>query len=179
MLDEILQYNKEFVVNKGYENYISSKYPDKKVVIVTCMDTRLTKLLPAALGLRNGDVNLIKNAGGLISHPFGSVMRSLLIAVYELEVQEILVIGHTDCGAMYTEGGKMMKKMRARGIGQSTIDMVKYCGADLNSWLEGFQNLETSIQKSVELIRSHPLVPEEIKVCGLIIDSVTGELKKI
>ena len=68
MIDEILKYNKEFVEEKKYEQYKTSKYPDKKIAIITCMDTRLTELLPAALGIRNGDVKIIKNAGGVVSH---------------------------------------------------------------------------------------------------------------
>lgn len=28
MLDEILEFNKQFVANKGYEKYITNKYPD-------------------------------------------------------------------------------------------------------------------------------------------------------
>lgn len=84
MLEEILAYNKQFVENKGYESYITNKYPDKKIAILSCMDTRLTALLPAALGIKNGDVKMIKNAGGVISHPFGSVIRSLLVAIFEL-----------------------------------------------------------------------------------------------
>lgn len=36
------------------------------------MDTRLVELLPAALGIRNGDVKMIKNAGGMITGPFDS-----------------------------------------------------------------------------------------------------------
>ena len=56
MLDEILEFNKQFVANKGYEKYITNKYPDKKIAILSCMDTRLTELLPAALGIKNGDV---------------------------------------------------------------------------------------------------------------------------
>lgn len=78
--------------------HLSSKFPNKKLAVVTCMDTRLIELLPAALGIKNGDAKIIKNADGVITHPFGSVVRSLLIAVYELGVTEILVIGHTDCG---------------------------------------------------------------------------------
>ena len=66
MLEDILKYNREFVERKGYEKYITNKYPDKKIAIVSCMDTRLTELLPAALGLKNGDVKIIKNAGGTI-----------------------------------------------------------------------------------------------------------------
>ena len=59
MIDELLKFNEAFVAEKGYEKYITTKYPDKKIAIVTCMDTRLVELLPAALGLKNGDVKLI------------------------------------------------------------------------------------------------------------------------
>ena len=97
MINDILKYNQMFVKNKLYEPYETTKYPDKKLAIVTCMDTRLLELLPAALGIKNGDAKIIKNAGGVISHPFGSAVRSLLIAIYELGVEDILVIGHTDC----------------------------------------------------------------------------------
>lgn len=78
MLDKILSYNKQFVKEKGCEQYMTGKYPDKKIATLTCMDTRLVELLPAALGLKNGDVKIIKNAGAVISNPFGSVVRSLL-----------------------------------------------------------------------------------------------------
>ena len=90
MIDELLSFNETFVKNKGYEQYITNKYPDKKIAILSCMDTRLIKLLPAALGIKNGDVKIIKNAGAIISHPFGSVIRSLMVAIYELGVQEIV-----------------------------------------------------------------------------------------
>lgn len=41
MLDEILDYNRQFVKEKRYEQYMIGKYPDKKIAILTCMDTRL------------------------------------------------------------------------------------------------------------------------------------------
>ena len=63
MIEEMLAYNREFVKNEGYKEYITNKYPDKKIAILSCMDTRLTELLPAALGLKNGDAKIIKNAG--------------------------------------------------------------------------------------------------------------------
>ena len=62
MIDQIVHYNKEFVAAKGYEQYRTDKYPDKKLAVLSCMDTRLTELLPAALGLKNGDAKIIKNA---------------------------------------------------------------------------------------------------------------------
>lgn len=98
MIDQIMEYNKKFVENKGYEPFLTSKYPDKKLAILTCMDTRLIELLPAALGIKNGDAKIIKNAGGTMVHPYGSVVRSLLVGILELGVEEVMVIGHTDCG---------------------------------------------------------------------------------
>ena len=87
MIEEMLAYNREFVRSRGSEKYQTSKFTDKKIAILTCMDTRLVELLPAALGLRNGDVKIIKNAGGVVTNPFGSVIRSLLVAIIELGVE--------------------------------------------------------------------------------------------
>ena len=58
IIEEIIKYNENFVASKAYEKYLTSKYPDKKLAILSCMDTRLTELLPAALGLKNGDAKL-------------------------------------------------------------------------------------------------------------------------
>lgn len=178
MIEEILRFNQAFVENRDYEKYLTDKYPAKRVAIVTCMDARLTELLPAALGLRNGDAKLIKNAGGVISHPFGSVMRSLLIGVYDLDIREIFVIGHTDCGARLTDVPRMMEKMKSRGIQEQSLEMIRYHGINLEKWLGGFADLECSVQTSVELIKKHPLMPEGVEIYGLIIDSVTGELTR-
>ena len=101
MIDQIIAYNKTFVAQKGYEKYLTDKYPDKKLAVLSCMDTRLTELLPAALGLKNGDAKIIKNAGGLVISAFDSAMRSLIVAIYELGVEEIMVVAHSHCGACH------------------------------------------------------------------------------
>ena len=101
MIDQIIDYNKDFVARKGYEKYLTDKYPDKKLAVLSCMDTRLTELLPAALGLKNGDAKIIKNAGGLVISAFDSAMRSLIVAIYELGVEEIMVVAHSHCGACH------------------------------------------------------------------------------
>ena len=59
MINEILKYIKEFVANKGYERFVTYKYPDKKMAILSCKDTRVTELLPAALGVKIGDEKMI------------------------------------------------------------------------------------------------------------------------
>lgn len=125
MINEFLAYNKAFVEHSEFEPYRTSKYPNKKLAIVTCMDTRLTELLPAALGIKNGDAKIIKNAGGVITHPFGSAVRSLLIAIYELDVTDVMVIGHTDCGVQHMDGEKMLQEMQVRGVGDNNISVVR------------------------------------------------------
>ena len=84
IIEEIIKYNEEFVASKGYEKYLTSKYPDKKLAILSCMDTRLTELLPAALGLKNGDAKLIKNAGGLVISPFAVSYTHLTLPTSDL-----------------------------------------------------------------------------------------------
>ena len=54
-IEEVLAFNKTFVEEKRYEQFETDKYPEKKLAVLSCMDTRLTELLPAALGLKNGD----------------------------------------------------------------------------------------------------------------------------
>ncbi len=176
MIDEILSYNREFVQRGDYKQYETSKYPDKRIAVVTCMDTRLTHLLPAALGIRNGDVKMIKNAGGTITNPFDSTVRSLLVAIYELGVNEVMVIGHTGCGVQGMDSVHMLSLMRGRGIDEEHISLMRHCGIDLDSWLHGFDDTEAAVAETVDLVRNHPLVPSDITVRGFIIDSVTGLL---
>ncbi len=179
MIDEILAHNRDFVATRGYERYATSKYPDKRIAIVTCMDTRLVELLPAALGIRNGDVKMIKNAGGTITNPFDSTMRSILVAVYELGVNEVMVIGHTGCGVQGMDSAEMLHLMRERGIDDEHISLMRHCGIDLDSWLHGFDDTPAAIRETVDLVRHHPLMPPDVKVAGYIMDSVTGELSSL
>ena len=53
--------------------------------------------MPSGEYLKNGDAKIIKNAGGLVISPFDSAMRSLLVAIYELGVEEIMVVAHSNC----------------------------------------------------------------------------------
>lgn len=179
MIDDILTYNREFVAAKGYEPYRTSKYPDKKLAVLTCMDTRLTELLPAALGLRNGDAKIIKNAGAVVTHAYGSAVRSLLVAVLELGVEEIMVIGHTDCGVQGMDGGKLLEKLMRRGVPAEHIEIVRRCGVDLERWLSGFRSAEDSVKHAVDMLQNHPLMPKDITIRGFLMDSVTGALQEL
>ena len=176
ILEEVLAYNEQFVKDKKYEEFATSKLPNKKMVILTCMDTRLLELLPHALNVKNGDVKMIKNAGAVLKHPFGSVMRSILVAVYQLQADEVLVIGHHDCGMGGLKADDMISNMKKRGVTQKTLDTLEYSGIDVQKWLKGFSKVEESVAHSVDVIKNHPLLPENTPVHGLVIDPETGKL---
>ncbi|MCH5235457.1 MAG: carbonic anhydrase [Muribaculaceae bacterium] len=179
MINELLKFNEEFVAKEGYKPYITTKYPDKKIAIVTCMDTRLVELLPKALGIKNGDVKMIKNAGGVITDPWDSTLRSLLVGIYELGVNQIMIIGHTECGVQGMNSEEMLHLMEKRGISSDTISLIKRCGIDLDKWLTGFEDTSSAVKESVELVKNHPLMPADVEVYGYIMDSVTGKLSPI
>lgn len=179
MIDEILKFNRDFVARGDYKQYVADKYPNKKLAVLSCMDTRLTELLPAALGLKNGDAKIIKNAGGLIMSPYDSAMRSLLVAVYELGVEEIMVVAHTTCGACHMSFKEFEHHMLDRGITEEILSTIKHSGIDLDQWLEGFHDTYQSVINTVATISNHPLLPADIVVRGFIIDSVTGALEEV
>ncbi|MEC1438067.1 carbonic anhydrase [Bacillus sonorensis] len=175
-LSSILKHNQSFVEEKKYEFYETTKFPEKKLVILTCMDTRLLELLHHAMGLKNGDAKIIKNAGAVVSHPFGSVMRSILVAVYELQAEEVCIIGHHECGMASLEVSSILEKAKQHGVKHDCLELLTNAGIDLDSWMTGFESVEDSVTHSVKMVRSHPLMPEDVPVHGLVIDSKTGRL---
>ena len=175
-IDSVLAFNREYVASKGYEKHITDKFPDKKLAVLSCMDTRLSVLLQEALGLKNGDAKIIKNAGAVIPSPWDSAMRSLIVAVYELGVNDIMVVAHTTCGACHMSFHHFREEMLKRGIPAGELERTD---VNLNDWLEGFHDTEKSVRETVSAIVNHPLIPSDVTVRGFIIDSVTGELTEV
>lgn len=179
LLKEILDYNEQFVTEKEYVKYETDKFPDKRMVVLSCMDTRLVELLPKSMNIRNGDVKFLKTAGAIVSHPFGSAMRSILVAIYELHADEVFVVGHHDCGMSSVNVDSMIAKMHDRGIPAERIETIENSGITLRKWIKGFDDVADSVRNSVSVIRNHPLVPKDVPVHGLVISPETGKLDLI
>ena len=175
-LSEMLEYNSLFVENKQYEEFMTTRFPDKRMVILSCMDTRLVELLPKAMNLRNGDAKILHNAGAIVTQPFGNIMRSIIVALYELEAKEVYVVGHHDCGMTGLNAEKIIRNAENRGIDKKIVETLGHAGIDLARWLTGFDNVPQGVKKSVQIIRNHPLLPKGTPVHGLIIHPETGQL---
>ena len=167
ILENVLEDNKKFVEN--FEGEEMSHHAAKKLAILTCMDCRLIDFFEPALGLERGDAKIVRNAGNSIVGE--DAIRSIGAALYNLGCEEVLVVGHTECGMAGADAEALKEKMLARGIAEE--DIAKY---DLAEWIGGFEDEEENVKNVVEKIKNHPLIPD-VPVHGLILDIVTGELK--
>jgi carbonic anhydrase len=135
--------------------------PLSGLAIVACMDARLD--VEEALGLRTGDAHIIRNAGGLATD---DVIRSLIISQQLLGTNEIVVIGHTQCGLLGADETAMRDRLAAA------------TGQDLDIGFGSFDDLEATIRASVERLRSHPWL-KRAAIHGLVFDVGTGRLREI
>ena len=179
-LQQILQANEQFTGNFSAKNGGTfpevTKLPSRRLAVFTCMDTRLVDFLEPAFGIGRGEAKVIKNAGNSLVGSFESVIGSLLISIFELEVKEILVVGHLDCGVANVESGTLIHKMLDRGIPPEAIKIIE---RELVDWIDHFYDPVDNIQKVTFKIRSNPLIPHDIPVHGLLIDPQTGKLSVI
>ena len=68
----MLSFNESFVAAKSYEGFRpATKQSDRRIVVITCMDSRLIELLPKAINVKSGEAKIIKTAGAILTHPFG------------------------------------------------------------------------------------------------------------
>lgn len=72
-----------------------------------------------------------------------SMCLNLERSIFELGVEEIMVIAHSDCGACHMHSEEMLEKMKARGINPEYIDMMSFCGVDFHAWLDGFEDQDS------------------------------------
>lgn len=180
VLEELLEANRHFIASPPAPFAATaakpSKLPSRQLAIFTCMDTRLVEFLEPAVGIKREEAIVIKNAGNSVTGPFESTIRSLVLAIFELGVKEILVIGHEDCGAAHTEPRALQQKMLARGISADAIKMIR---EELAAWLDGFHHPVANVVRVVERIRANPLIPCDIPVHGLLFDPHHGQVRVI
>ncbi|MFZ3207674.1 MAG: carbonic anhydrase [Geobacteraceae bacterium] len=172
LLDTIIETNKKFVHPGAFPPL--PRNPQRQLAIFTCMDTRLVDFLEPAMGIRRGDAKVIKNAGNTIINPNGEVIRSLVVAIFMLGVDEVFVIGHRDCGMAEVDVAKLRGRMIARGGDPQVIDKLV---PDLAQWLGAFVSPVENVASVVSIIRSSPLIPRDVPIHGLIFGPDDGRLE--
>ncbi|KAF6260881.1 carbonic anhydrase [Scenedesmus sp. NREL 46B-D3] len=146
----------------------------KKLSIATCMDSRLLidKMLP---GVDIGDVEIIRNAGGRVTM---DVVRSLFVAqeVPELSTRAVLLLHHTDCGAMAAiRHHDQLALASAWGLLLPRFVRKKV----LNAVMRPFADPAGSVKEDVWLLRNAPLMPKDIPIYGMVYDVQTGRMHHV
>ena len=161
VIDEVLVANE--VYSRTHELRKLTPRPERKLAVLTCMDTRLSI---RTLGLKTGDAHIIRNAGGIVTD---DTLRSLVISHYLLGTEEIMVINHTDCGLMHASE----QDLRTR------IQNLAGTAAIAPSFFYAFQNIEENVRHQLEKLRTHPWIPETVAVRGFVYDVSNGLLREI
>lgn len=173
ILDTLLEGNRVYVAQEwdpADRDLVTP--PALRLAVVACMDTRHN--VEKVLGLRHGDAKVIRNAGNLLDD---GTLRSLVVAVHLLGVRNIAILGHTKCGMTLVGRGEFRI---ANSIAATTeVPLHEAMRPDFQRWLGGFTDVEENVRRSVQLIRSHPLMPKGLQVIGLLYDNETGRVRQV
>jgi carbonic anhydrase len=161
VIDDILKANEIYA--RTHELSALTPRPQRKIAILTCMDTRLSI---RTLGLRTGDAHIIRNAGGIVTD---DSLRSLLVSHYLLGTQEFMVINHTDCGLMHTNEQDLRTK----------IEKLSGTAAVAPSFFYAFQDIEENVRRQLQKLHTHPWIPKDIAIRGFVYDVTTGRLREV
>ena len=166
LLDEILEANRRHILAAGE---LGSFVANRRLCIVTCVDPRLTRFFPDALGVERGHAVVIRVPGANMK-PGSEVLRSLGATIYVNDCQEVIVMPHTDCGVTRVGAQELRRVMRARGVAEGDIP------EDVAGFFGLVSSIEASACETVEAIRSAPFLPKHMPVHAALIDISTGQL---
>lgn len=136
--------------------------PRRKLVIVSCMDSRLDVF--KALGLREGDAHILRNAGGVITD---DVIRSVAVSQRRLGTRSVMLVHHTDCGMQkVTDDGFRAELQQATGVAPAFA-------------IESFADLDADVRQSILRVRRSEFILHRDRVRGFVYDVDTHRLREI
>lgn len=138
-----------------------SPRPRRKVIVLTCMDTRLDPL--QMLGLQRGEAHIVRNAGGIVTD---DALRSISISQRLLGTNEVVVVMHEGCGLFKASEDEFAKQLAADGV--------------LPTWrLGAFDHLDATLKLSLQRLRSSPELIARDKIRGFVFDPESGALREV
>lgn len=190
ILERLMEGNRRFVENKLQHPNISneirqhlSERQNPFAAIVSCSDSRVPVELIFDLGI--GDVFVVRSAGHVLTE---AGVASLEYAVKSLGVSLILVLGHTNCGAI-----KTAIKGAAAAPTKSIATMIKrvepaikrakkesHSDGELNDLSTKYNVIETIeyIESHDDLLK-HAVDEGKIVIAGAIYDVASGKVELI
>lgn len=177
---------KTFVENKElFESLADGQKPE--ALFITCSDSRLNPNLLTQT--KPGELFIIRNAGNLIpSHgnPVGGEAGTIEFALAGLGIREIIVCGHSHCGAMKgVLEPSLLKDLPTTATWLKCADATQKIMKENYKHLGGEQLLNATIQENVlvqiENLKTHPSVAAllargELKIHAWVYKFETGQV---
>lgn len=169
-----------------FERLVNGQNPE--ALLITCSDSRvLPELITQA---EPGDLFILRNAGNLVpSHGAASdsgEAATIEFALKSLKVRDIIICGHTRCGAMHAllrpENLTDMPKTRAwLRHAEATREIIRSCYKCATEEAEWKATVEENVLVQLESLRTHPCVAAallrgEVKLHGWVYKLETGEV---
>src|ERR1700676_5213556 len=161
VINEVLQANEIYA--RTHELRKLTPRPERKLAILTCMDTRLSI---RTLGLKTGDAHIIRNAGGIVTE---DTLRSLIVSHHLLGTDVFMVITHTDCCLMHTSEHDLRTRIQNR-TGTAAVSPA---------FFYAFQNIDENVRHQLQKLRTHPWIPQTVAVRGFVYDVASGHLREV
>ncbi len=157
--DELLEHNTDYAAE-----YIPDRplAPQRQLAVVACMDSRLDTF--AMLGLDIGDAHVIRNAGGVVTDV---VIWSLTISQRKLGTREIVLIHHTDCGALTFTDDELRN------------ELLDETGLKPTWSPESFKDLDADLRQSMARLQRCPFLVDTTQVRGFVFDVHSGRLREV
>ena len=160
VIDELIANNTAFAAGLPAQHLPIE--PRRELVIVTCMDSRLDVF--KALGLREGDAHILRNAGGVITD---DVIRSIAVSQRRLGTRSVMLIHHTDCGMQkLTDDGFRAELQDATGVAPAFA-------------IESFTDLEADVRQSILRVRRSEFILHRDRIRGFVYDVDTHLLREV
>jgi carbonic anhydrase len=109
---------------------------------------------------------MIRNAGAIATD---DAVRSLVVSHYLLGTNEIMVIGHTDCGLMKASEAELHKKIEAEA-GKQPSSSVHF---------HAFHDVDANVRQQLARLTGHTWLQGRVKIRGFVFEVETGRLREV
>jgi carbonic anhydrase len=163
-----------------------ARYQSPETLMITCSDSRVVPEL--ILQAAPGDLFICRNVGNLVppyGEPQGGVSAAIEYALGVLGVRNIVICGHSDCGAMKALlHSKYTTDLPSMNVWLRQADVAKslVCECGLHYGEDQLQSLiKENVISQLEHLRTHPSVAArlavgELELFGWVYEIETGEV---
>lgn len=181
----VIKFQREVFPEKQelFERLSSGQSPE--ALFITCSDSRIETAMLTQTD--PGELFICRNAGNIVpphTNQTGGMTASIEFAIGALRIPNIVICGHTECGAMK---GAMNRDALTHlphvrewlGFSQGAVDITEALGSGLDPEAKMRMLLEQNVILQLQHLKTHPtvavaLAQKAVQLHGWVYDIKTG-----